>query len=200
MGTPSVLAIDQGTTGTTCLVVAQDGRILGRAYSEFTQHFPRPGWVEHDASEIWEVSKSVARKALGAACSGSSDADVRAIGITNQRETVVLWDRETLEPVARAIVWQDRRTAPLCRSLKEAGHEPEVRRRTGLVLDPYFSGTKIAWLLGEHPELRARAERGELAAGTIDTWLVARLTGGTTHATDPTNASRTLLYNLGERA
>jgi glycerol kinase len=200
MSVPAVLAIDQGTTGTTCLVVADDGRILGRGYSEFTQHFPRPGWVEHDASEIWEVSRRVAREALAAARVGErGGADVRAVGITNQRETVVLWDRETLQPVARAIVWQDRRTAPLCRELKEAGHEDEVRRRTGLVLDPYFSGTKISWLLREHPDLRARAEAGELAVGTIDSWLIARLTGGATHATDPTNASRTLAYNLRER-
>jgi glycerol kinase len=201
MGTPSILAIDQGTTGTTCLVVAEDGRILGRGYSEFTQHFPQPGWVEHDASEIWEVSRRVAREALAAARVGDrTGADVRGIGITNQRETVVLWDRETLEPVARAIVWQDRRTAPLCRELEEAGHEDEVRERTGLVLDPYFSGTKIAWLLRERPELRSRAESGELAVGTIDAWLIARLTNGDVHATDPTNASRTLVYNIRDRA
>ncbi|HUP52549.1 MAG TPA: glycerol kinase GlpK [Longimicrobiales bacterium] len=194
MSTPSVLAIDQGTTGSTCLVVAEDGRILGRAYSEFTQHFPRPGWVEHDAEEIWEVTRRVAREALADA----EHADVRAIGITNQRETVVVWDRATQEPVGHAIVWQDRRTAELCRALKAAGHEDEVRARTGLVLDPYFSGTKLTWLLEERPELRARAEQGDLAAGTIDSWLIARLTGGAMHATDRTNASRTLLYNLAE--
>ena len=191
-GTPSILAIDQGTTGTTCLVISDDGRVLGRAYSEFTQYFPQPGWVEHDALEIWDVTQAVAREALASA----AEADVRGVGITNQRETVVLWDRETLEPVHRAIVWQDRRTAGLCADLKEAGHEPEVRQRTGLVLDPYFSGTKLLWLFRERPDLRARAEAGELAAGTIDTWLIARLTSGTVHATDPTNASRTLLYNL----
>ena len=190
--TPSILAIDQGTTGTTCLVISEDGRILGRAYSEFTQHFPQPGWVEHDAHEIWEVTRVVAREALASA----EEADVRGVGITNQRETVILWDRETLEPVHRAIVWQDRRTTGLCVELKEAGHEAEVRRRTGLVLDPYFSGTKLQWLLRERPDLRARAESGDLAAGTIDTWLIARLTNGEVHATDPTNASRTLLYNL----
>jgi glycerol kinase len=194
MSTPSVLAIDQGTTGSTCLVVADDGRILGRAYSEFTQHFPRPGWVEHDAGEIWDVTRRVARDALADA----EDPDVRAIGITNQRETVVVWDRETLEPVGHAIVWQDRRTSELCRALREAGHEAEVRRRTGLVLDPYFSGTKLTWLLEQRPELRGRAEGGDLAAGTIDSWLIARLTDGETHATDRTNASRTLLYNLSE--
>jgi glycerol kinase len=192
MSTPAVLAIDQGTTGSTSLVVGRDGRILGRAYSEFTQHFPRPGWVEHDAEEIWEVTREVAREAL----SSAPDADVRALGITNQRETVVLWDRETLEPVHRAIVWQDRRTTSICRELREAGHEAELRRRTGLVADPYFSGTKITWLLRERPELRRRAEAGELAAGTVDAWLIARLTDGAVHATDPTNASRTLLMGL----
>ncbi|MDP2958034.1 MAG: glycerol kinase GlpK [Longimicrobiales bacterium] len=196
MSTPAILAIDQGTTGSTSLVVGRDGRILGRSYSEFTQHFPRPGWVEHDADEIWTVTVRVAREALAAA----RGADVRGVGITNQRETVVLWDRSTLEPVAKAIVWQDRRTTAMCRSLKAAGHESEVRRRTGLVLDPYFSATKIRWLLDEHPELRAAAESGGLAAGTVDSWLVARLTGGAVHATDPTNASRTLLFNLAEAA
>jgi len=194
MATPSILAIDQGTTGTTCLVVSEDHQILGHAYSEFTQYFPRPGWVEHDATEIWDVTRRVAREALDDAVG----ADIRGIGITNQRETVLLWDRTTLEPVHRAIVWQDRRTASICRTLRDAGHEDEVRTRTGLVLDPYFSGTKVAWLLEEHPELRVRAEAGELAMGTIDSWLIARLTGGASHVTDPTNASRTLLYNLRE--
>jgi glycerol kinase len=196
MSMPAVLSIDQGTTGSTCLVVGQDGTVLGRAYSEFTQHFPRPGWVEHDATEIWDVTVSVAREAL----SQSAPADVRAVGITNQRETVVVWDRSTLEPVHRALVWQDRRTTGMCRALKEAGHEREVRSRTGLVLDPYFSGTKLRWLLEGDSVLRDRAEAGELAAGTIDTWLMARLTGGAEHATDPTNASRTLLWNLQTRS
>jgi glycerol kinase len=195
MTTPAILAIDQGTTGSTSLVVDRDGRVRAKAYSEFAQHFPRPGWVEHDADEIWSVTVRVAREALAAA----GAVDLRGVGITNQRETVVLWDRETLTPVHNAIVWQDRRTTALCRALREAGHEEEVRRRTGLVLDPYFSGTKIRWLLDEHPELRRRAEAGELAAGTVDSWLVARLTGGAVHATDPTNASRTLLFDL-ERA
>jgi glycerol kinase len=199
MSTVAVLAIDQGTTGSTSLVIAQDGRILGRGYSEFEQHFPRPGWVEHDASEIWDVTRRVARQALAEARAADRSVDVRAIGITNQRETVVLWDRATLRPVSPAIVWQDRRTADMCRALKEAGHEAEVRARTGLVLDPYFSGTKVAWLLEQRPELRGRAERGDLAVGTIDSWLVARLTNGAVHATDPTNASRTLLYNLHGR-
>lgn len=192
MSVSAILSIDQGTTGSTCLVVGEDGGILGRAYSEFTQHFPRPGWVEHDATEIWEVTRRVAREAISAA----GDADILGIGITNQRETVVVWDRQTLEPVHRAIVWQDRRTTAICEEFKGAGHEDEVRRRTGLVLDPYFTGTKLTWLLRENPELRARAEAGELACGTIDAWLISRLTGGVVHATDPTNASRTLLFGL----
>ena len=190
-----VLAIDQGTSGSTCLVIGEDGRIHGRAYSEFTQHFPEPGWVEHDAGEIWDVTRKVAGEALAAA----GRPEIAAVGITNQRETTVLWDRETLEPVHRAIVWQDRRTASICRELREAGHEELVRRRTGLVLDPYFSGTKLTWLFRERPELRRRAEAGELAMGTIDSWLVARLTAGSVHATDHTNASRTLLYDLRSR-
>ena len=197
MGVPAVLAVDQGTTGSTCLVIDADGRVRGRAYSEFTQHFPRPGWVEHDPVEIWQVTRRVARESLDAL---PKDVEVQAVGITNQRETIVLWDRETLEPVHRAIVWQDRRTAPICRELKAAGHEESVRRRTGLVLDPYFSGTKLTWLFRSYPDLRARAEAGELAAGTVDSWLVARLTGGEVHATDPTNASRTLLYDVQRRA
>jgi glycerol kinase len=195
MATPAVLAIDQGTTGSTCLVVSDDGRILGRAYSEFTQHFPRPGWVEHDALEIWEVTRRLAREALDSA----QGADVRSVGITNQRETVVLWDRETLEPMHRAIVWQDRRTAGACADLRADGHEEDVRERTGLVLDPYFSGTKIRWILDSDAGLRGRAEAGELAVGTMDSWLIARLTNGAVHATDPTNASRTLLFSLADR-
>lgn len=192
---PAVLALDQGTTGSTAMVLGRDGRVLGRAYSEFTQHFPRPGWVEHDAAEIWDVTRRVAGEALEAA---ADEAAVEAVGITNQRETLVVWDRETLDPVHRAIVWQDRRTTRICRRLKEAGHEEWIRERTGLVLDPYFTGTKITWLLEHRPELRARAEAGDLAAGTVDAWLVARLTGGRVHATDHTNASRTLLYDLEE--
>jgi glycerol kinase len=190
---PAVLSIDQGTTGTTALVVGQDGRILGKAYSEFTQHFPEPGWVEHDAKEIWDVTRRVSQTALQKA---GKEARVEGIGITNQRETVVVWDRNTLEPVHRAVVWQDRRTTSICGELKGRGLEEEVRRRTGLLLDPYFSGTKLTWLFRQYPELQTRAEQGELAAGTIDSWLMARLTGGTVHATDHTNASRTLLYNL----
>lgn len=193
---PAVLSIDQGTTGTTALVVGQDGRILSKAYSEFTQYFPEPGWVEHDAMEIWEVTRGVARAALHEA---GGQGRVEAIGITNQRETVVLWDRETLEPVHRAIVWQDRRTTSICEELKKQGLEDEVRRRSGLLLDPYFSGTKLTWLFRRHPGLLARAEAGELAVGTVDSWLIARLTQGAVHATDHTNASRTLLYDLDSK-
>jgi glycerol kinase len=189
-----ILAIDEGTTGVTCLVIDADGRVRGRAYSEFTQHFPRPGWVEHDAGEIWDVTLRVAREA--AAGAGVGLEGIAGIGITNQRETVVLWDRATGEPLHRALVWQDGRTAEACRALKEAGHEPEVRARTGLVIDPYFSGTKLSWLLDHTPDGRRRAEAGELAAGTIDSWLVWKLTGGRLHLTDHTNASRTLLFNL----
>ena len=191
---PSILTLDQGTTGSTALVIHQDGRVLGRGYREFTQHFPQPGWVEHDAEEIFDITIEAAREAMEQA--GESPV---GIGITNQRETVVLWDRQTVRPVARAIVWQDRRTAERCRELKAAGDEPEVRQRTGLVLDPYFSATKLEWLLRDD-ELRGRAERGELAAGTIDSWLVARLTGGRVHVTDHSNAARTMLYNIEERA
>jgi len=198
MSAPAVVAIDQGTTGTTVLVINTDGHVIGRAYAEFTQHFPQPGWVEHDAKEIWQVTCAVLRQALESSPE-ARHAHVESIGITNQRETVVLWDRATLEPVHRAIVWQDRRTADVCRELREAGYEARVRKQTGLVLDPYFSATKIAWLLRHAPHLRARAEAGELACGTIDSWLIARLTAGAVHATDPTNASRTLLWDLETR-
>jgi glycerol kinase len=195
--TPAILALDQGTTGSTAIVISDDGRILGRAYSEFSQHFPRAGWVEHDAEEIWRVTVRVAREALEAARNRESHR-VEGIGITNQRETIVAWDRETGRPVHRAIVWQDRRTADLCRRWKEEGREAEVRRRTGLLLDPYFSGSKLSWLLDQDPGLRRRAEGGEISFGTIDSWLIHALTGGRVHATDPTNASRTLLYELEE--
>jgi glycerol kinase len=183
-----ILAIDQGTSGTTCLVFDERGQIAGRAYREFTQHFPRPGWVEHDAAEIWEVTRAVAREALDAA--GIDGRGLAGIGITNQRETVVAWDRGTGEPLHRAIVWQDRRTAGRCDELREAGHEPLVRERTGLVLDAYFSGTKIEWLI-RHGDVPADA-----AFGTIDSWLVFKLTGA--HVTDYSNASRTLLFDIGE--
>lgn len=189
-----VLAIDQGTTGTTVLILDHGGAVRGRSYSEFTQHYPRPGWVEHDAGEIWDVTLRVARDALTDA--GLGPGQLVAVGITNQRETTVLWDRRTGRPVAPAIVWQDRRTASLTDELRERGAEDLVRARTGLVLDPYFSGTKIRWLLDHVDGLRGRAERGELAFGTVDSWLIWKLTGGRVHATDRTNASRTMLYNI----
>lgn len=192
----AILAIDQGTTGTTCLVIDETAQVVGRAYSEFTQYYPQPGWVEHDPMEIWDVTLRAARDAIAAASHTHPTVQIAGIGITNQRETVVVWDRKTGGPVQRAIVWQDRRTAEICRSLKAAGKEEWVRERTGLVIDPYFSGTKLAWMLDAIPEGRARAAAGELAAGTIDCWLVWQLTGGRVHATDPTNASRTLLYNI----
>jgi len=189
----SILALDQGTTGSTALVVGDDGAILGRGYREFTQHFPQPGWVEHDPEEIFRVSVEAMREAIAA----SGERPV-GLGIANQRETVVLWDRRTLAPVARAIVWQDRRTTDRCRELRDAGLEPMLRERTGLVADPYFSATKLEWLLRD-AGLRRRATKGELAVGTIESWLVARLTGGRAHVTDHTNASRTLLYDLRSR-
>jgi glycerol kinase len=185
-----ILAIDQGTTGTTCIVFDGDGRIAGRAYSEFEQHFPRPGWVEHDAAEIWDVTRRVAHDALDDA--GVDGASLAGIGITNQRETVVAWDPRTGEPLHRAIVWQDRRTAERCDELRAAGHEELFRERTGLVIDSYFSGTKIEWLLRE-----GGVDAGA-AFGTIDSWLVFKLTGR--HATDYSNASRTLLFDIRERA
>ena len=194
-----VLAIDQGTTGSTALVFSQEGRILGRAYSEFTQHYPKPGWVEHDPEEIWRVSIQVMAAAL--VDSGVERSALTAIGITNQRETTVIWDRASGEPVHRAIVWQSRQSAGICERMKADGLEPLFRERTGLLLDPYLSGSKIRWILDLDPELQRRAEAGELAFGTIDSWLLWKLTGGSTadgalHRTDPTNASRTLLYNI----
>ncbi|HWS85432.1 MAG TPA: glycerol kinase GlpK [Pyrinomonadaceae bacterium] len=193
-----VLSIDQGTTGTTVLVFDQDCRVRGRGYSEFTQHYPRPGWVEHDAEEIWRVSLGAVSDALKA--SGVEARDLRAVGITNQRETVVAWERATSRPVARAVVWQDRRTARLCDELKARGLEDLIRARTGLVLDPYFSGTKLRWLLDNTEGLRGRAARGEVAFGTVDSWLVWKLTGGRAHVTDPSNASRTLLFDINSLA
>jgi glycerol kinase len=184
-----ILAIDQGTTGSTCLVFDGDGKIAGRSYSEFRQHFPQPGWVEHDAAEIWEVTRRVAVEAIVDA--GIQGAELDAIGITNQRETVVAWDPATGEPVHHALVWQDRRTAARCDELRAAGREELIRERTGLVLDPYFSGTKVEWLV------RNAEGVGEgTVFGTIDSWLVFKLTGR--HATDLSNASRTLLFDIGE--
>ncbi len=183
-----ILALDQGTTGTTVVAVGLDGEIKGRGYREIAQHYPQPGWVEHDPEEIWESVRSATADALVAASAQS--ADVRAVGITNQRETLVMWDRATQRPLQRAIVWQDRRTAADCDRLREAGHEDRVRELTGLVLDPYFTGTKLAWAM------RNVEGAGEAAAGTVDSWLVARLSGGRDHVTDASNASRTLLCDI----
>ncbi|MEM7607651.1 MAG: glycerol kinase GlpK [Myxococcota bacterium] len=189
-----ILAIDQGTTGSTVLVVSESAEVLGRGYREFEQHFPQPGWVEHDVEQIWQSVTAALDEALQAADVKAEDC--AAIGITNQRETTVLWERETGRAIHKAIVWQDRRTAERCAELKAAGHEPMFKERTGLVLDPYFSGTKVDWILENVDGARARAEAGELAFGTIDSWLLSRLTAGEVHATDASNASRTLLYNI----
>jgi len=190
-----VLAIDQGTTGSTAMVFDDGGSIRGRGYSEFTQYYPKPGWVEHDAEEIWAVSLKVIKAALRAAKIAARD--LAAIGITNQRETAVVWDRRSGAPVNRAIVWQDRRTVDLCERLKADGLEESVRARTGLVIDPYFSGTKLRWLFDNVRGLRHRAD--QLAFGTIDSWLIWKLTAGRAHLTDYTNASRTLLYDIHGR-
>lgn len=192
--TAFLLAIDQGTTGTTVVAIAPDTRVLGRATREFEQHFPKPGWVEHDLHQIWASVLSALDGLFSE--TGLKPSDCVGIGITNQRETTVLWERTSLAPVHRAIVWQDRRTADRCASLKEQGLEPLFGEKTGLVLDPYFSGTKLAWLLEHVDGAAVRAADGELAFGTIDTWLVAKLTGGAVHVTDASNASRTLLYDL----
>jgi glycerol kinase len=192
-----LLAIDQGTTGSTVLVVGADARVLGRKTTDFAQHFPQPGWVEHEPEEIW---KSVVDSIVGAyAAAGVDPRECVGIGITNQRETTVVWERASGKPIHRAIVWQDRRTAERCRALKSEGHEALFRSRTGLVLDPYFSGTKAEWIL-DHTKSRARAEKGELAFGTIDSFLVSRLSAGAAHVTDTSNASRTLLFDLGTLA
>jgi len=189
-----ILALDQGTTSSRAIVFDHDGSIRAVAQKEFKQIFPQSGWVEHDPQEIWQSQLETAREVLAKA--DLTAADVAAIGITNQRETTVVWDRATGAPIHNAIVWQDRRTAAFCDSLKEAGHASEIQRRSGLVIDAYFSGSKLRWLLDNVPNARARAERGELAFGTIDSWLVWNLTGGKLHLTDPSNASRTMLYDL----
>jgi glycerol kinase len=189
-----ILSIDEGTTGTTALIFDHAGLVRARAYSEFTQHYPKPGWVEHDAEEILLITMKVIAEALRAG--GVSPDAVQAIGITNQRETTVVWERDSGRPVGRAIVWQDRRTARYCDELKSRGLEEMVRAKTGLVIDPYFSGTKLKWILDNQPGLRERAERGEICFGTIDSWLVYRLTGCRVHITDYSNASRTMLYNI----
>lgn len=185
-----ILVLDAGTTSTRAMIFDRRGRMESVAQSGLTQHYPKPGWVEHDASEIWEKTLSCMREVVGEAA-----ADIAAIGITNQRETVVAWDRNSGEPLARAIVWQDRRTAGFCAQLKEGGQEPDVQRRTGLLLDPYFSGTKMRWMLDNDETVRAAADQGRLAFGTVESWLVYKLSGGA-HVSDASNASRTLLLAL----
>lgn len=192
--TQYILALDQGTTSSRAIVFGRDGRIVARAQKEFTQYFPQPGWVEHDALEIWGTVSGVMQEALSRA--GLRASDLAAIGITNQRETAVVWDRQGGQPIHHAIVWQDRRTAGYCDELRAAGKADLIKEKTGLELDAYFSGTKVRWLLEHVPGARQRAEAGELCFGTIDTWLVYQLTGGALHLTDASNASRTLLYNI----
>jgi len=189
-----ILALDEGTTSARAIVFDRAGTVRSLAQKEFTQYFPQPGWVEHDANEIWAAQLSVAAEAMARARINARD--IAAIGITNQRETTVVWDRETGAPVYNAIVWQDRRTADYCDRLKQDGHEDFIRERTGLVIDAYFSGSKIAWILDNVPGARAKAEAGKLAFGTIDSWLIWQLTSASTHVTDVSNASRTLLFNL----
>lgn len=194
---PRILAIDQGTTGTCAFVFDKRLRVQGSGDKEFPQRFPKPGWVEHDPEEIWDCTRAVVRKALRAA--KAKPEDVEAIGITNQRETVVAWDARSGKPLTRAIVWQDRRTAPRCDALRAEGREDWVKDRTGLVLDPYFSATKMEWMLQNVPAVQRAAKSGTLRFGTVDSWLVWRLTGGAVHATDASNASRTMLYDLDRR-
>jgi glycerol kinase len=190
----TVLAIDAGTTGVTALVVDEAGGVRGRGYREFPQRFPRPGWVEHDPEDWWTATLHSIREALAAA--GTEVSSLAAVGITNQRETTVVWERSSLRPVHPAIVWQDRRTTPLCEELRADGWEERIAERTGLVIDPYFSGTKLAWLLDHVEGVREAADAGRLAFGTVDSYLVARLTGGRAHVTDHTNASRTLVFDI----
>jgi glycerol kinase len=189
-----VLGIDAGTTGVSVLVVDDSGEVLGKGYREFPQSFPRPGWVEHDPEDWWTAMLAATEEALASA--DTDPAGLTAVGLTNQRETTLVWDRETLRPIHPGIVWQDRRTAKLCAELREEGWEEKVRRRTGLVIDPYFSGTKLAWLLDHVDGAREAAEAGRLAFGTVDSYLLTRMTGGASHATDRTNASRTMLYDI----
>ena len=189
-----ILAIDQGTTSSRAIVFDEALRVKATAQEEFPQHFPASGWVEHDPSDLWSTVAGTARAVIGKA--GLTPADIAAIGITNQRETTLIWDRATGQPIHNAIVWQDRRTADTCARLRAEGLEPMVTARTGLLLDPYFSGTKAAWMLDHVPGARDRAARGELLFGTVDTWLIWNLTGGRVHATDATNAARTLMYNI----
>jgi glycerol kinase len=189
-----ILAVDQGTTSSRAIVFDRSLKTVGSAQKEFSQYFPKPGWVEHDPEEIWRSVVATCRAAIRKA--GVTAAAIAAIGITNQRETVIVWDRRTGKPIHRAIVWQDRRTADICAALRAAGHEAEISAKTGLLLDPYFSATKIAWLLNHVKGARQKAERGELCFGTVDSFLIWRLTGGGVHATDATNASRTLLFDI----
>jgi len=189
-----VIALDQGTTSSRAIIFDEAGKPVASAQQEFRQHYPEPGWVEHDPDEIWRTQREVARQALRS--SGLKPEDLVACGIANQRETTLVWDRQTGKPIYNAIVWQDRRTAAMCAELKEVGAESLVKERTGLLLDPYFSGTKLAWILDHVEGARRRAELGELAFGTVDTWLVWNLSQSKTHVTDPSNASRTLLFNI----
>ena len=189
-----ILAIDQGTTSSRAIIFDAGLRPVASAQEEFPQHYPHPGWVEHDPADLWASVAATARGAIEKA--GISARDIAAIGITNQRETTLIWDRVTGQPIHKALVWQDRRTADTCDALKAAGHEPMITARTGLLLDPYFSATKVKWLLDHVPGARARASRGDLAFGTVDSWLIWNLTGGKAHATDATNAARTMLYNI----
>src|SRR5947207_772075 len=190
----AILALDQGTTSSRAIVFEHDGSIRAVAQQEFRQIFPQAGWVEHDANEIWQSQFETAQAALAKA--GMTAADIAAIGITNQRETTVVWDRKTGQPIHNAIVWQDRRTSKFCDGLKAAGHAELIQQRTGLVIDAYFSGSKVRWLLDNVSGARDRAAKGELAFGTVDSWLLYKLTGGAVHATDASNASRTMLYNI----
>ncbi|MFT7391893.1 MAG: glycerol kinase, partial [Paracoccaceae bacterium] len=193
-----ILAIDQGTTSTRAILFDKDMRVVATGQEEFPQHFPHSGWVEHDPSDLWSTTAATCREAMERA--GIRAADIAAIGITNQRETTLVWDRATGRPIHNAIVWQDRRTARDCDALKAAGHEPMIAARTGLLLDPYFSGPKVAWILDHVEGARARAEAGELVFGTVDTWLIWNLTGGEAHVTDATNAARTMLFDIHKGA
>ena len=189
-----IMALDSGTTSNRCILFDETGAVRGMAQKEFTQYFPQPGWVEHDADEIFATQLEVARQAVANA--GIAASDIAAIGITNQRETTVVWNKYTGRPICNAIVWQCRRTAPYCDSLVKEGLVDTIREKTGLVIDPYFSGTKVRWILENIPGAREQAEKGELLFGTIDTWLIWKLTGGKVHVTDYSNASRTMLFNI----
>ena len=196
MGENYMMALDAGTTSSRCILFNQKGEICSMAQQEFTQHFPKPGWVEHDPLEIWETQKKVMLQAMEKLQITAKQ--VAGIGITNQRETAILWEKESGRPICNAIVWQCRRTAKMCDELKEKGYEEMIRRKTGLPIDPYFSGTKIRWMLDSVEGAREKAEKGEILFGTVETWLIWNLTGGEVHVTDYTNASRTMLYNIND--